>query len=269
MAPPRDTAETVQRLHAAITALDPDLAPPLPEDPTDEDAAALLGILTAHTDNILYSQPVERINITAHTYNHVLGNRREEEEGGPTSLTYERFAARLQLTGVALMTTTGRGPATMMTGCLLAAFEGAQVGAAFAEYFARPEEERGSHVSLQKRERLNKRLVTAQEHLAMARNGIAMMAGYPEGVPNPEDVGTVLESQDPRITKIIDMGGSAHIEYSFPTPDGSRRMTGSLPLDGVAELVGLEAEERHAEVVRMIEESVDLVESDGLQAPPG
>lgn len=266
MAPPRDTAEMVQRLHTAITALDPDLVPPLPADPTDEDAAALLGILTAHTDNILYSQPVERVNITAHAYNHVLGNRRKEEEG-PTSLTYKRLASRLQLTGVALMTTTGRGPATMMTGCLLAAFEGAQAGAAFAEYFAQPEEERGSHIGLEESERLNKHLVTAQEHLAMARNGIAMMAGYPDGVPDPEDVGTVLESQDPRITKIIDMGSSAHIEYSFPTPDGPRRMTGSLPLNGVAELVGLDTEERHAEVVRMVEGSVDWVEMGGPQAP--
>lgn len=266
MAPPRDTAEKVQRLHAAITALDPDLSPPLPEDPTDEDAAALLGILTAHTDNILYSQPVERINITAQTFNLVLGNQSKEGEGGPTSLTYERFAARLQLTGVALMTTIGRGPATMMTGCLLAAFEGAQVGAAFAEYFARPEEERGSHIGLEEGEQLNKHLVAAQEHLAMARNGIAMMAGYPEGVPDPEDVGTVLESQDPRITKIIDMGSSAHIEYSFPTPDGPRRMAGSLPLNGVAELVGLDTEERHAEVVRLVEGSVDWVETGGPQA---
>lgn len=36
MAPPSGTAEAVKRIHAAITVLDPDLAPPLPENPTDD-----------------------------------------------------------------------------------------------------------------------------------------------------------------------------------------------------------------------------------------
>ena len=104
-------------------------------------------------------------------------------------------------------------------------------------------------MEINERERLNK-------HLVAAREGIAMMAGYPDGEPDPEDVGTVLVSSDLRITRIIDLGGNAYIEYAFTTKDGPRRMTANMPLDGVAELVGLSAEERNAQVVKMIESSV-------------
>ncbi|NKY96769.1 hypothetical protein [Nocardiopsis alborubida] len=266
MAPSRDVAEFAQRLHAAITALDPDTAPPLSEDPSPEEATTLMGLLLAHTDNMLHGLSPDRTPLAAAVYNQVLGNRREE---GPNALVYERFAARLRFTGVALMSTTGRGPATMMSGCLLAAYEGAQAGAAAVEYYARPDFDKNQQLSLEDRERLNKHLVEAQNHLATARNGIAIMAGYPDGEPNPEDIGTTLESKDPRVTKIIDMGGSAYIEYEFATPDGPRRTAANLPLDGAVELVGLDTEERHAKVVSMVEASVDMVEAEGFQAPPG
>lgn len=272
MAPPHDIVEVARRIHAAITALDPDLAPPMPQDPGEEQVAALLGILTAHTDNILHSQSAERIPLVAAAYNHVLGNRGQSEHApdtSPTSLTYERYAARLRMTGVALLDSAGRGPVTMMGGCLLAAYEGAKAGAAFAEIYAQPEEERGSTFGINERERLNKHLVAAQEHMATARDGIAMMAGYPDGEPDPEDMGTVLVSSDPRITRIIDLGGSAYIEYTFTTKDGPRSMAANMPLDGVAELVGLSAEERNTQVVKMIESSVDIVEAGGVGGPTG
>ncbi len=64
------------------------------------------------------------------------------------------------------------------------------------------------------------------------------------------------------------MGASAYIAYEFAPPEGPRSAAANLPLDGVAELVGLDTEERHAAVVSMVEASVDMVEAGGLRPRP-
>lgn len=265
MAPPRDLADTVQRLHAAITALDPDVVPPLPPEPTDEDVSVLLGILTAHTDNFLHARPTDTIPTVAAAYNQVLGNRRD---GVPTPLIYDRFAARLRMTGVSLMTVTARGPAMMMTGCLMAAYEGAQLGSVLTQNLEQRDGDLDRPYSLEEREAINKHLTAAQEHMQTARQAIVKMAGYPDGEPDPEKAGTVLVSDDPRITKIVDLGVQAHVEYTFDTPDGPRHLAGRIPLEDVAELVGVEPEERYRLLVEWVEATVDRVQAGDFQQPP-
>lgn len=264
MALPENNAELAQRLHAAILALDPDLElPALPPTEDPQTPAELLGVLTAYTDELLHRQDGALIMHTVGSYNQVLGhNDTPADERTPM---YERFGDRIRFTGLALTPVGGRAVVTMANGCLVAAYEAALLGAEFD-----PELIRNPDRALpeETRQKMNKRLVSAQQYMEKSRQGIAMLAGYPEGaIPTGED-GQVLESADERITRIIDMGSSVIVDYAFPTPDGPVRSRGQAPLDDVAELVGLTPEERGELIVQMIEADLDRVQAQTLHTPP-
>ncbi|PWV44599.1 hypothetical protein [Nocardiopsis sp. L17-MgMaSL7] len=198
---------------------------------------------------------------TVSSYNHFLDhNDTPPQERTPM---YERFADRIRFTGLALTPVGGRGVVTMANGCLVAAYEAALLGAEFdSELMRHPDRP----IPEDTRQRMNKRLISAQQYMEKSREGIAGLAGYPE-VPTAKD-GQVLESEDERITRIVDMGASVLVEYAFPTPDGPVRSRGQALLDEVTELIGLTAEERGELLVRMVEADVDRVEAQTLHAPP-
>mgnify|MGYP001635305592 CR=1 FL=1 len=261
MALPESTTELTQRLHAAILALEPDLdLPALPQAEDPQAAAELLGLLTAYTDELLRRQDDALIMHTVSTYNHVSGHT----DSPPDKRTpmYERFADRIRFTGLALTPVGGRGVVMMANGCLVAAYEAALLGAEFDPELMHPDR----LIPEDTRQRMNKRLISAQQYMEKSREGIAGLAGYPE-VPTAKD-GQVLESDDERITRIVDMGASVLVEYAFSTPDGPVRSRGQALLDEVTELIGLTAEERGELLVRMVEADVDRAEAQTLHAPP-
>ncbi|WP_017559857.1 hypothetical protein [Nocardiopsis baichengensis] len=261
MAKPRSTEELARRLHAAVRALEPDLSLPEPAEGDPQPTAELLGVLAAVTDDIIRAQDHEHRPRTVAAYNSVLGNNDDETD---MALMYQRFAERIRFTGLAMTPVGGQGVVTLANGCLVAAYEGALLGAEAGEHFA--DLDRDKPLPIEVREKMNERLIRAQQYMETARQGVAMLAGYPDGAPG-EDQGQVLESADERITRITDMGASVIVDYAFPTPDGPVRSRGQAFLNDIPELVGLTAEERAETIVEMIEADVDRVQAQILQPP--
>lgn len=155
----------------------------------------------------------------------------------------------------------------MANGCLVAAYEGLRIGAEFEPKLDEVDPDR--IIPHDTREQVNERLVKAQQYMEKAREGVALIAGYPDGVPPTDDQGQVLESDDERITQIIDMGASVVVDYTFTTPDGPVRTRGQALLDDVVELIGLTSTERADMIVAMVESNVDQMEARFLHTPPG
>lgn len=262
MAQPRSTEELARRLHAALRALEPDLALPEPAPEGPQAASELLGILAAFTDELVREQPHEHRPCSIAAYNSALGNNNEQADA---AVMYERFAERIRFTGRALTPVGGEGIVTMANGCLLAAYEGALLGAEAGEHFVGLDPDKPLPIEV--REKMNERLISAQRHMETARQGVAKLAGHPDGAPD-EDQGEVLESADERITRITDMGASVIVDYAFPTPDGPVRSRGQAFLNDIPELVGLTAEERAEMIVQMIEADTDRVQAQILQPGP-
>jgi hypothetical protein len=261
---PNGPEELARRLHTAIQALDPDIDFPLTENPTgataNAEAAAALGYLMAMCDYWASTIPTQGMDILADVYART-NYPTSDAVPGPADI-HRTLSARLELTGKAAALRTGEGTALVIGGACAAARAAAQMMIELDVAAAdRPSDEPFPAGTI---DRMNAHLLRAQEHFDLVRAGFGRLAEPYGGMPD----GVELHSEDPRITRILDRGTTMRIEYQFQTPDGPLSKGATAPLEGIAELIGLDPEERRDMLVRMAEGTIGDVEAQALGHDP-